>query len=59
MHWTIRDLKLWEVSVCTFPAYAETNISARADQKAEIEKRRLQAWREKTVKKLKGDHDGT
>ena len=59
VHWTIRDLKLWEVSVCTFPAYAETNISARADQKAEIEKRRLQAWREKTVKKLKGDHDGT
>ncbi len=53
VHWTIKDVKLWEVSVCTFPAYEETNIAARADQKAEIEKRQLQAWREKMTKKLK------
>lgn len=54
VHWTIRDVKLWEVSICTFPAYEETNISARADQKAEIEKRQRQAWKAEKLKQLKG-----
>ena len=27
--WTIRDTKLWEVSVVTFPAYDATSVSAR------------------------------
>lgn len=59
VHWTIRDVKLWEVSVCTFPAYEETAISARADQVAEIRKREVQAWREKQMAKLKGEEDGS
>lgn len=59
VHWTIKDLKLWEVSICTFPAYKETNITARADQKAEIEKRQRQAWRTQMLEKLKGASDGT
>lgn len=58
VHWVIRDVKLWEVSVCTFPAYEETAISARADQVAEIKKREAQAWREKTIAKLRGEKDG-
>lgn len=31
VHWTIKKVKLYEVSVCTFPAYAETSVQARKD----------------------------
>ena len=54
VHWTITKLDLWEVSVCTFPAYEETNISARKHDADEIKKRSAEAWKEKTLKKLKG-----
>lgn len=47
VHWTINDVELFEVSVCTFPAYTETNISARTKEAEEIKKRSLDAWREK------------
>lgn len=47
IHWTIREVELYEVSACTFPAYQETNISARAADKAELEKRSIAAWKEK------------
>lgn len=46
VHWTIKDVELYEVSACTFPAYKETNISARTSQRDEIEKRRVEAWKE-------------
>lgn len=46
IHWTIKDVELYEVSACTFPAYKETNISARNAQRDEIEKRRVEAWKE-------------
>ena len=48
VHWTIKEVDLHEVSVCTFPAYEETNVSARSAQREELERRRLQAWKEKT-----------
>lgn len=54
VHWTIRDVELFEVSVCTFPAYSETNVSARAAQRDEIKRRALDAWKEKTIKQLRG-----
>ena len=58
-HWTIRDIKLYEVSACTFPAYKETAINARAKDRDEIKKRDLKAWKVKTKNKLKGDsNDG-
>lgn len=38
VHWTIRKVRLYEVSVCTFPAYEETNIEARKKQHAEIKR---------------------
>lgn len=57
VHFTIkRVLPLWEVSCCTFPAYQETNISARAAQIEEIKKREADAWRAKTRERL---HNGT
>lgn len=45
VHWTIKEVKLYEGSVCTFPAYKETNISARSAQKEEIKKRKADAWK--------------
>lgn len=47
VHWTITDVNLYEVSVCTFPAYEATSVSARTAQKADLESRRLTAWKER------------
>lgn len=53
--WEIEEVDpLYEVSVCTFPAYTETSVSARKKDLAEIEKRRAEAWRSKMKKKLGG-----
>lgn len=52
VHWTITDLVLYEVSCCTFPAYQETNISARSHQRDELQKRRTDAWRETMRRRL-------
>lgn len=54
VHWTIKEVKLWEVSACTFPAYEETAIAARSADKAELQKRATEAWRAKAYEKLKG-----
>lgn len=53
--WEIEEVDpLYEVSVCTFPAYTETSVSARKQDMAEIEKRRAEAWRSDMKKKLGG-----
>lgn len=55
VHWTIKKVRLYEVSVCTFPAYEETNVKARSAQRDEIKKRSLEAWKVQTLAKLKGE----
>ena len=59
IHWTIKKVRLFELSVVTFPAYEETELSARADQGSElIEKRkkeRHEAWQTAMLQKLKGE----
>lgn len=45
IHWTITDVELFEVSVCTFPAYEETSISARHRDAEELKKRANEAWK--------------
>lgn len=57
VHWTIKDVKLWEVSVCTFPAYESTNVQARQRDLEEIQRRKAQAWAEKARKRLRGDEN--
>ena len=53
MHWTIKEVDpLYEVSCCTFPAYEETNIAARAKQREDIRQRELQVWREQMKERL-------
>ena len=39
VHWTIKKVKLYEVSLCTFPAYKETELKARAEDLKEIRRR--------------------
>lgn len=55
VRWIIRKVKLYEVSVVTFPAYEETSVTARKQQLGEIRKRSLEVWKQKTMKKLKGE----
>ena len=59
VHFTIRDVELYEVSVVTFPAYSETSVSARKQDVAEIQKRKLDAWKVTTRARLKGEKNGT
>lgn len=54
IHWTIKAVDLYEVSCCTFPAYQETNISARTQERDTILKRETEAWREKMKGVLHG-----
>lgn len=55
VHFTIRKVKLYEVSVVTFPAYKETEVAARKEQLEEIKKRELDVWKLKALEKLKGE----
>lgn len=45
IHWTITDVELFEVSVCTFPAYEETGVTARHRDAEELKKRANEAWK--------------
>lgn len=53
IHWTIREVMLHEVSCCTFPAYQETNISARSAERDAFRARLLEAWKLKMKGVLK------
>ena len=57
VHWTIKDVTLYEVSCCTFPAYEETNINAREKDRETLKKREAEAWRERMKKELTGEPD--
>lgn len=55
VHWTILKVDLYEVSVCTFPAYEETSVSARKADLKSIEKRKVDRFKSDLLKRLKGD----
>lgn len=52
---TILRVKLYEVSVVTFPAYEETEVKARMADAETAKQQKLSAWRDKVYKKLKGE----
>ena len=53
--WEIEEVDpLYEVSVCTFPAYVETSVSARQRDFAEIQQRKAEAWRENMKNRIGG-----
>ena len=53
--WTLKNVKLWEVSCCTFPAYEDTAIAARTADREDIKRKALESWRIRAKNKLKGD----
>lgn len=62
-HTRLTDVDLYEVSPCTFPAYAQTSITARNKENFESAKERLKEarnkktneWRTEMLKRLKGE----
>lgn len=59
VHWTIKAVKLYEVSVVTFPAYEETGVEARKRQVEDIRKRKNESWRARMIARMKGEKNGT
>ena len=53
VHWTIKKVKLYEVSVVTFPAYKDTSVSARKEELKTIRKRALEVEKTRLLDKLK------
>ena len=51
-HWTIQEVDLHEVSVCTFPAYTETSISARCRDRAAEHERALRERKNELKRRL-------
>lgn len=51
-HWTIKEVKLYEVSVVTFPAYAGTSVTARKKDLEEIKKRKNEKWKTEMKKRV-------
>ena len=45
--------KLWEVSVCTFPAYEQTYVSARSRLQRDARQHRIEAQKNKLKRRLK------
>lgn len=56
VHWTIKRVKLYEVSPVTFPAYEDTSVSARRRDYDEIRERRAEAWKAKMKERLSKWH---
>lgn len=52
-HWTITEAELFEVSVCTFPAYTETDVSARCADRDAVKKQKREAWKTEMMGRLK------
>lgn len=45
IHWTIKKVKLYEGSVCTFPAYQDTSAEARRHDYKTIRRREIAQWK--------------
>lgn len=52
VHWRIVEAILYECSICTFPAYEATSVSARSAQRDALAARKLQEWKQKTKEVL-------
>lgn len=57
--WHIRKVKLYEVSVVTFPAYEDTAVEARKRELGDIREKKRENWRRKMRARLKGEDHGT
>ncbi len=55
-HWTIKRVKLYEGSICTFPAYKETQAEARREDLKTIRRREVEDWKNKTKERMSKWH---
>lgn len=55
-HWTIRKVKLYEGSICTFPAYNATEAEARKADHQAIRRKEAAAWKTKVKERLSKWH---
>lgn len=53
--WKLRRVKLYEVSVVTFPAYEDTSVEARRRDYAQLKKKEKDEWRRRMTAQLKGE----
>lgn len=51
--WTLKEIDLHEVSVCTFPAYSDTGVQARKAEVKQHEKRQLEQRKNQLKERLK------
>lgn len=56
IHYTLDKVRLHEVSVCTFPAYNSTSLTARGADEKHIKKRRFELWKEQQEERMKKWH---
>lgn len=56
--WKLRKVKLYEVSVVTFPAYEDTSVQARRRDYEAIQKKGSDTWRAEMRARLKGEKHG-
>lgn len=54
VEWTLKEIDLHEVSVCTFPAYADTAVQARHNEVEQHKKRMFEQKKMKARDKLNG-----
>ena len=54
IEWTLKEIDLHEVSVCTFPAYADTAVQARHNEVEQHKKRMFEQKKMKVRDKLNG-----
>jgi len=52
-HSRLLELEVFEVSPCTFPAYQQTSISARADEITQMRKRQIDVWKQQQKARLR------
>ena len=53
--WHLRRVRLHEVSVCTFPAYRDTAVQARAAELENDRLREMEIWRAEALARIRGD----
>lgn len=51
-HSTILDIELFEVSVVTYPAYANTSVNARKDNFEKDKKREHEVWKKELIERI-------
>lgn len=54
IEWTLKEIDLHEVSVCTFPAYADTAVQARHNEVEQHKKRMFEQKKMKVRDKING-----